>query len=63
LKQRLRLRREEREEWSLAEVEYLLSQWWAQPPLFSIEAEPKRLRIVTIDPALPLIPKNARIDL
>jgi len=59
LKQRLRLRREEREQWSLVDVENVLSLWHPPPHL----PEPKRLRIMPIDPALPLTPLNAEIVL
>jgi len=63
LKQRLRLRREERSKWTLADVEEVLSQWWANPPLVSASTEPRRMHIVAIDAALPLVPENARIAL
>ena len=63
LKQHLRQRREEREKWSLADVEHLLSEWWANPPLSSIAVKPRRLHIVAIDAAFPLVPRNARVEL
>ena len=57
LKQRLRLRPEERAQWTLVDVEDMLSLWHPPPHL----PEPKRLRIVPIKRGLPLVPGNARV--
>jgi len=61
LKQRLRLRREERRQWTLADVEMVLQRW--EPPRMLSNVEPRRLRIVHIDEEAPLIPSNARVEL
>ena len=61
LKQRLRLRREERSKWTLAEVQAVLERW--QPPPMLTNVEPKRLRISAVDPKAPLVPSNACVEI